>query len=44
MTEVLQGPPDVYEGKEAGRVQCISTPLENEVRWAMFILVKRGVC
>lgn len=31
MTEVLQGPPEIYEGK-GKRVQCISTPLENEVR------------
>eukprot|EP00752_Nemacystus_decipiens_P001840 g1774.t1 len=30
MTEVLQGPPDIYEGQGKGRVQCISTPLENE--------------
>lgn len=32
MTEVLQGPPDIYEGQGKGRVRCISTPLENEVR------------
>ena len=32
MTEVLQGPPEIYEGRGKGRVQCISTPLENEVR------------
>lgn len=31
MTEVLQGPPEVYEGQGKGRVRCISTPLENEV-------------
>eukprot|EP00903_Cladosiphon_okamuranus_P008054 g7768.t1 len=30
MTEVLQGPPEIYEGQGKGRVQCISTPLENE--------------
>lgn len=32
MTEVLQGPPEIYEGRGKGRVQCISTPLENEVK------------
>lgn len=40
MTEVLQGPPEIYEGKGMGRVQCISTPLENEVSSAEFVLVK----
>lgn len=41
MTEVLQGPPEIYEGKGVGRVQCISTPLENEVRdrLAVFVLM-----
>lgn len=35
MTEVLQGPPEMHElyaGNGKGRVRCISTPLENEVR------------
>lgn len=31
MTEVLQGPPELFDGRGKGRVRCISTPLENEV-------------
>lgn len=30
MTEVLQGPAELYDGRGRGRVRCISTPLENE--------------
>lgn len=32
MSEVLQGPPELHEGRGKGRVRCISTPLENEVK------------
>ena len=39
MVEVLQGPPDVHDGRGRGRVRCISTPLENEVRHALLILI-----
>ncbi|CAM9317037.1 unnamed protein product, partial [Laminaria digitata] len=30
MAEVLQGPPEQFDGRSKGRVRCISTPLENE--------------
>lgn len=41
MTEVLQGPPEIYEGRGKGPVRCISTPLENEVKKMMGDLLSR---
>lgn len=32
ITEVLQGPPELMGARGKGRVRCISTLLENEVR------------